>query len=1432
MKTKHLLSLIALAMLCTTNAWGATSYTLTGTSPNKTLTITGSGDMTDFSESENAPWYGERSNIKTIIISDGITHVGAYAFRGITYSSITIPVSVESFGNRAFWGISSGSAKNVYYKGTPNEWAQIDFAMPASYASSHPFYQGSDDASYATSNHIYFYNQKTTETTKIVFTPGLEEIKPYVFWHAGNITNVNIPHSVTSIGKKAFWKCSNLCRIYINNTSAPTTGTDVFSGIRYNATLDNSSWLYLPAGASASTSAPGYRRAPWYDSENTGKGASCIGYYGTDKSKSSTGNNFSSYITNSKVYPTSGTVDGIDWELDEDGVMTFSGSGAITTEFATGTGSNVVYPWLRFSELTDKVVIKGGVTGLSNALANFTALREIIIEQTTIPTASATLPTYIHCQKVNVYIDNSSTGDANLSSAPWNNSKLQKTYTTTFCNDPTGLTISPIGTTSATASWTDESGDTWKYLCLPASYGAPYSEDWNDATPIYSSKTANVTGLTSGTKYVFYLKADCGTMESEVIYEEFTTDCGIIAHAELPWSENFDACTSGVNAPCWAQKNSGDASVAITTYQYYSSPKSLRLTGGTSAKTAIAILPEFADDIKTLMLSFRYRADKSTEYDNYGTPELGYITNINNAATFVKVQDLEQTNWKQIINFFVPANTPDGARFAIRYTNSTNGNTGYTDIDNVTVNAIPECSQPTNVEVSGITNEGATITWNANGMSAWVLQVSEGDNEHWGEDISADDNSKTLTGLEDNTVYYVRVKADCGVFGESGWSSVVSFRTECDAIDIDASTPWSENFNAMSEYIVPECWNNSASTATPYWGESYFIWGTYDVSGNKMLCMSNASVDGGIALINTPAFAIPDDGKEYEFMFDYANHASSDLIVKMSVDGSAFGVVNTYHNTGSNSVNPGELTSETISLYGHNGSTVKLQFYTTPASGYYSTDGAMFVDNVGVRKVPTCFQPTALAASSITANSAHLTWTAGASESSWKLQYRASGGEWSEDITVNTTAAKDLESLSAHTTYEVRVKAWCNTDDYSEYSEIAEFTTLCAAESLPFSETFGLTTSLPACWEATPASGDYKWSGNYNGDNGYAQLRTGYSGTATLCMPPMDLSADAILRFKWKNANGITVNLYISIDGGETKTLITDELSATQADWTTKQYNLSAYTGEEAQFYFIATFSTQNQYAYLDDVEVFAIPTEVFLDNASATDNEDRLEDLMGQIANITINRPLLRNGDYCTLTLPFNLSAEQIAEEDCPLHGFTIKEFERSESGTEVNIYLTEVSEIVAGKPYFVRYAGTPTNERLTPLNFRGVTVTAYEPVDATLSDDCTPYGVFNPHLLVANDQSTLFLSSNNTLYYPSANGTMNGFRAYIKVGSGSSLGAPIRNGAIIRIVEKENTATGIGEVRSETTDVVRSEKILRDGQMIIIREGKEYNVMGNQIR
>lgn len=46
---------------------------------NGLLTITGSGRMTDYTQTDHAPWFGNASNIKAIVIDAEVENLGNYA---------------------------------------------------------------------------------------------------------------------------------------------------------------------------------------------------------------------------------------------------------------------------------------------------------------------------------------------------------------------------------------------------------------------------------------------------------------------------------------------------------------------------------------------------------------------------------------------------------------------------------------------------------------------------------------------------------------------------------------------------------------------------------------------------------------------------------------------------------------------------------------------------------------------------------------------------------------------------------------------------------------------------------------------------------------------------------------------------------------------------------------------------------------------------------------------------------------------------------------------------------------------------------------------------------------------------------------------------------------------------------------------------------
>ncbi|MBQ8270426.1 MAG: leucine-rich repeat protein [Bacteroidaceae bacterium] len=195
------------------------------------LTISGSGTMQDYTSISNTPWNGYKSNITSVLISEGITSIGSYAFSSINLTQITIPGSVTAIGNSAFYGCSN--LKTVYNNSNIIiSVGSTEHGYIAYYADDvvTPYYS---DYKFGIVEERYTLLKYSGNDTEITLPEGYYGnnyvIGDSAFCGNTDIESVIIPNSVTGIGSSAFRACSNLANIVI-----PDSLTNISSYAFYN----------------------------------------------------------------------------------------------------------------------------------------------------------------------------------------------------------------------------------------------------------------------------------------------------------------------------------------------------------------------------------------------------------------------------------------------------------------------------------------------------------------------------------------------------------------------------------------------------------------------------------------------------------------------------------------------------------------------------------------------------------------------------------------------------------------------------------------------------------------------------------------------------------------------------------------------------------------------------------------------------------------------------------------------------------------------------------------------------------------------------------------------------------------------------------------------------------------------------------------------
>ena len=331
------------------------------------------------------------SSLTSITIPDGVTSIGNYTFSNCSsLTSVEIPDSVTSIGEGAFCGCAGLAddkgfviVRNMlcgyFGKGAdvvvPTGVTGIDarafsdcssltsITIPDSVTSIAPgaFYGCSSLASIAIPDSVTSIGDSAfhgcTGLTSVTIPDSVTSIGQRAFYGCSSLASIAIPDSVTSIGDRAFQECSSL------------TSVEIPDGV---TSIGNGAFEYCSALTDVYY---GGSRAEWnkirIDAYNDQLTGATIHYAKTDPTATPTQTPMPTPIATpvpsptatpaAPPVPTSGTCgENLTWRF-EDGVLTISGTGAMT-DYSSSQGPQL--PWA--AAKIKSVVIESGVTSIGD----------------------------------------------------------------------------------------------------------------------------------------------------------------------------------------------------------------------------------------------------------------------------------------------------------------------------------------------------------------------------------------------------------------------------------------------------------------------------------------------------------------------------------------------------------------------------------------------------------------------------------------------------------------------------------------------------------------------------------------------------------------------------------------------------------------------------------------------------------------------------------------------------------------------------------------------------------------------------------------------------------------------------------------------------------------------------------------------------------
>ena len=199
---------------------------------NYVLVISGKGNMANYTSSSavnNMPWADYQEQIKGIVVENGVTRIGTYAFTKCNCISAIIADSVTYIDYNAFYQCAKLESIII-----PDSVTTIGNAV---------FSGCSNLTSAILGSGITKINQSAfsnTALTNIAIPNKVTSIGNYAFEYCKSLASVIIPISVKSIGSYAFYD-SALENVYYAGNETDKSSITINSG---NTLLNNATWHY------------------------------------------------------------------------------------------------------------------------------------------------------------------------------------------------------------------------------------------------------------------------------------------------------------------------------------------------------------------------------------------------------------------------------------------------------------------------------------------------------------------------------------------------------------------------------------------------------------------------------------------------------------------------------------------------------------------------------------------------------------------------------------------------------------------------------------------------------------------------------------------------------------------------------------------------------------------------------------------------------------------------------------------------------------------------------------------------------------------------------------------------------------------------------------------------------------------------------------